>query len=605
MRGSTILCSIILATTTTSAQPPAINYKLAMPEPWTHLFEVEIRYSGLSPAEETLDLALPAWRSGRYIILDFAGSVQEFSVSDGKGKALSWKKTDKQTWRVRKGTSSTVVARYKVYANEFSLRTKGLNDEGAFLDGSSAFMYTEAYRALPLTLTVVPYKNWHVTTGLENVKDSPHTFTAPNYDYLVDCPLFVGNQKDFQFQAEGKQHILSIMGDGNYESETIIEDLKTFVKVNREFWGRLPYEKYVFMLYLTPHGGGGTEHINSTIMGTRPFIFNNPVAYNGFLGLVSHEFFHTWNVKQIRPRGISPYDWTKENYSKELWVAEGTTSYYGSLLMVRAGFTSAEKYLDEIPNQILEERRRPGNRVQSATESSFDAWIKYWKGNENSYNAETDYYDRGADLSLALDLEIRQRSKNKHSLDDVMRALFQRFPWDGSGYTVNDLQSICEEHAASSFRQFFDDYVHGTKSLDWETFLSYAGLNMTAVHDEKAWLGLFARDQGDRTLVRFLMAESPAYNAGLDLNDELIAVNGHRVRASELPGRIAEMRVGDAVRLTIMRNDRLREFHVKLHQNPIPTYSIQKTDKPTDLQKLIFESWLSSPWDRAEGQNKQ
>jgi len=568
-----------------------------MSRPWTHFFEVEVAHNRLPKSQKTLDLILPVWRSGRYLILDFAGSVQEFSAVDGDGKPLSWEKIDKTTWRIQTNGRSAVTARYKVYANEFSLRTKGLNDEGAFLDGSSVFMYSEKSRRLPLALTVVPYKNWHVTTGLEQAGNDAFTFTSPDYDYLVDCPLFVGTQKDFEFQEGGKNHVLSIMGEGNYDSARIIEDLKKFILVNKKFWGRLPYEKYVFMLHLTPQGGGGTEHINSTIMGARPFIFNNPGSYQSFLGLVSHEYFHTWNVKQIRPVGISPYDWTKENYTKELWVAEGTTSYYDTILMVRAGFMPAGKYIERLPNQIQGERRRPGNRIQSATESSFDAWVKFWKGNEHSYNSESDYYDRGSDLSLALDLEIRQRSQNKYSLDDVMRALFERFPWNGKGYSVEDLQKICEEYSGSSFQPFFDGYVFGTQSLEWEKLLSYAGLTVKAIKDGKAWLGLSARDQGEQTTIRFLMGDSPAYDAGLNVNDELVAINGHRVRANNLSLFVGELKIGDTVKITVMRNDRLREFSVTLGANPVPTYVVRKTENPSELQKSIFESWLATSWD--------
>ncbi len=581
----------------TTAQTPSVQYRLGMSRPWTHFFEVEVGHNRLPKSQRTLDLILPTWRSGRYLILDFAGSVQEFSAFDGDGKPLSWEKIDKTTWRIQTNGRSAVTARYKVYANEFSLRTKGLNDEGAFLDGSSVFMYSETSRRLPLTLTVVPYKNWHVTTGLEEAGNDPFTFTSPDYDYLVDCPLFVGTQKDFEFQEGGKNHVLSIMGEGNYDSDRIIDDLRKIILVNKKFWGLLPYEKYVFMLHLTPQGGGGTEHINSTIMGARPFIFDNPGSYQSFLGLVSHEYFHTWNVKQIRPRGISPYDWTKENYTKELWVAEGTTSYYGAILMVRAGFMSAGKYIERLPNQIQGERQRPGNRIQSVTESSFDAWVKFWRGNEHSYNSESDYYDRGSDLSLALDLEIRQRSQNRYSLDDVMRALFERFPWNGKGYTVADLQKICEEYGGNSFQLFFDRYIFGTQSPEWEKLLSYAGLTVKAVKDGKAWLGIFVRDQGEQTTIRFLMADSPAYDAGLNVNDELVAINGRRVRANNLSLFIGEMKIGDTVKITVMRNDRLREFNVTLGANPVSNYTVRKTDNPSELQKSIFESWLATSWD--------
>ena len=587
---------LLFATATALAQTPTIQYKLGMSQPWTHLFEVEVSYSGLPRSGETFDLLLPVWRSGRYVVFDFAGDVQEFSAQDGKGSPLGWEKTDKMTWHIRKGSSTTVTAKYKVYANEVNQRTKEMNDQGAFLDGSAVFMYADKYRGLPLTLTVTPYRDWHVTTGLENAKGAKNTLTSPTYDYLIDCPLFVGNQLDVEFEAGGRPHVLSILGEGNYDTKKMVKDITKLVEANKELWGSLPYQRYVFMLHVSPRHGGGTEHINSTAMGTRPWGFTNTNSYNGFLGLVSHEYFHTWNVKQIRPKGISPYDWTKENYTKELWVSEGTTSYYTSRMMMRAGLSTPARYVDQLPGQIQGDRQKPGNKLQSATESSFDAWIKYWKQNEQAFNAETDYYDRGSDISLFLDLEIRNRSNNKASLDNVMKAMYERFPWNGTGFTVDDFRKVCDEFAGSSLKQFFDDHVYGTKPLEWEKVLLYAGLEAKSKTEQKAWFGAFIGGEPPR--IRWQVAAgSPAYIAGLDLNDEIIALNGYRVSANDFNTRIGEMKAGDVVKLTVMRSDELREFNVTLVNNPVPGYTVTKVSDPTDLQKAIYESWVMTKWE--------
>lgn len=592
-----LFCSIILLTSMANAQTPTISYRLGMSQPWTHYFEVELSLSGLPSSERQLELSLPSWRTGRYLILDFAGGVQEFSASDAAGKTLAWEKTDKDTWRIVKNSSATVTVRYRVYANEFHLRTRGLNDEGAFVDGAAVFLYAQQYRQVPLTLTVIPYKNWHVTTGLDAVAGKQHTFTAPGYDHLADCPLFVGEQRDHVFEAEGKTHVFSVLGDGPYDANAVIRDLQRIVKINKDFWGSLPYDRYVFMLHLWSQGGGGTEHVNSTIMGARPFALSSPGSYRSFLGLVSHEFFHTWNVKQIRPAGISPYEWARENYTKELWIAEGTTSYYGSLLMIRGGFTPARSLVDGLPEQIENDRRKPGNTVQSLSESSFDAWIKYWKGNQNSYNAETDYYDKGSDVSMLIDLEIRNRSRNKASLDDVMRALYKRFPWNGNGYTVEDFRALCEEFGGGSFAEFFRDYVHSTKPLEWEKILAYAGLEVRAEKRGGVWLGAIVREQDGRTVIRTIVDGSPAAKAGLDVNDELVALDGFRVRSGDLNARIGEKKAGDRAILTIIRNDKLRTIEVPLEDYPLPAYTVSKAEKPTPLQKQIYESWLGTPWD--------
>lgn len=595
----------IVFTAMTTAQQPAIEYKLGMSKPWTHFLEVEVSFSGLPETNPTFDVAMPVWRTGRYVTFDFAGGVQEFSTTDENNKPLPWKKTDKSTWQIEKRQATKVTAHYKVYANEFSSRTRGLNDEHAFVDGCAVFMYNEGYKHFPLTLTVSPYKDWHVTTGLDAMKGERFRFTAPNFDYLVDCPLEIGNQKDFEFEVAGKKHVLSIFGSGNFNADTLIKDISTIVKAAKEFWGELPYERYIFMLHLTPSGGGGTEHINSTIMGARPFIFKNPKAYEGFLGLVSHEYFHTWNVKQLRPYGIHPYDYTKENYLRELWIAEGTTSYYGGLLLVRAGFITVKKYVDGLAPNIEGDRNRHGNTIQSLSESSYDAWVKYWKDNQQAYNSEADYYDKGSDVSLLLDLEIRQRTNNKHSLDDVMRTLYKRFPLNGSkGYTVDDMQAIAEELAGGSLKEFFDNYVHGTTPIKWEHYLGYAGLELTAKDlDRKPWLGAVTKDNDGNTRVTRIIAGSPAEDAGLSVGDEVVAMDGYRVRTADLQDRISELNAGDTVKLTVFRDNQLREFEVRLRLQDVPPYKIARVSKPSKLQKAIYESWLGTVWEETKGKN--
>ena len=580
------------------AQTPTIEYNLGMSRPSSHLLEVELSLRNLPTGATGVDFLLPVWRTGRYVLFDFAGGVQEFSAADGAGASLRWAKTDKSTWHVEKGRSTGVTIRYKVYANEAGERTRGLNDEHAFVDACGVFMYVEQYRHLPLSVTVKPYQDWHVTSGLEPDPKNPLKVIAPNYDVLADSPIEVGRQKDIVFDVDGKKHILMIYGEANYDTEKMVRDLTTIVKANKEFWGDLPYNKYVFMLHITPHGGGGTEHINSTIMQTGPGTFKTPAGYQGFLGLVSHEYFHTWNVKQLRPKGLLPYDYMHENYTKELWVAEGMTSYFDGLILIRCGLSPATQMINGLAGTVQYDRQRPGNKVQSLSESSYDAWVKFWKGGQQSFNAESDYYGKGSAVSMLLDLEIRQRSGNKHSLDDVMRAMYHRFPLTGKGYTVDDLQRTAEEFGGSSFKSFFDNYVHGTVPLDWETILRYAGLDLQALDSErKPWLGAQTYDQGGRTMVRGILTDSPAFDAGLDIGDELLAVNGKRVRNSDLQDRIAEFKPGDKVKVTFFRDDALRECEVTLRLQNVPSYKVVKTASPTPLQKSIYESWLKTKWE--------
>jgi predicted metalloprotease with PDZ domain len=577
----------------TLAQQPTIRYTLGMTKPSTHLLEVELAYDHLPPGGADLDLLLPVWRPGRYVVMDLAGGVISFAAADGRGNSLPWVKVDKSRWRVRRGGATDVRVRYTVYANEFSLRTRGLNDEHAFVDGAAVFLYAEEYRRLPVTLEVRPYGGWHVTTGMEG---SGTRFTAPDYDAFIDCPLEIGTQSDTKFDVDGVEHVLSIFGAGNYDTGKLVRDITAIVRTTKAFWGEFPYRRYVFLLHCTPTSGGGTEHLNSTIMGIRPFVFKNPDSYHGFLSLVSHEYFHTWNVKQLRPKGITPYDYTKENYTGELWISEGTTSYYDEVLLVRAGLATPDKYLEAVQGAVLSDRQRPGNAVQSLSASSFDAWIKYNRGTQQAFNTESDFYDKGASVSMILDLDIRRRTSNAHSLDAVLRGLAARFPL-GGGFDQEDVLRVLSDTTGEDFRPFFDSYVNGTAPLPWEEALAAAGLEIVRRDSSaKPWIGLASSDADGRTRVTRVPSGSPAYEAGIDPGDEIVALNGIRARSSDIADRVAELAPGDRVRITLFRNEQLREFTVTVGTQSVPAISVRRVAAPTELQKSIYQAWLAAPW---------
>lgn len=588
-----IVFIISIISNTSFGQQPKILYKLGMSKPSTHLFEIEILMESL-PSENSLDFILPVWRPGYYIIFDFASGVQDFAAFDGEDRSLQWEKVEKSKWHLETNRATTVRSRYRIYANEFSQRTRGLNDEHGFIDGTSVFMYVEKYRHHPLTLIVQPYHGWHVTTGLGG---NDNRFTSPSYDYLIDCPLEIGTQKDFQFNVDGVPHILSISGDGNWNPDTLIRDFTKIVKEQRDFWGKFPYERYVFLVQCMANPTGATEHLNSTILQTKPFIFYNKDKYRFFLQIVTHEYFHTWNVKQLRPKGIKPYDFTKENYSRELWIAEGTTSYYEGILMVRSCFMNVEQYLESIGGRVQEDRRRPGNLLQPVSEASFDVWVKDSRGTEQRYNAESNFSTKGANVSLLLDLGIRKLSSNKYSLDDVMRTMYKRFPLSGEGYTLKDFKSVVEEFTGASLQNFFDNFIFGTKPLPWEESFLTAGIELSPKDSmKKPWVGITPSEVGERIRINNVVTGSPAEDAGIEVGDELLALNGYRIKATDFIGRINEMKIGDTFTITVFRNDKLRDFHIKIGSTPVPTYTVSKIKNPTPEQKSIFESWLKTTW---------
>jgi len=594
---SSYYCFLLAIPNMIHAQDLQITYELGMPSPASHLFEVSIYFENLPMAEDTLELQLPVWRPGRYFIFDFASGVQEFSVFGPNAKPLDWRKTSKSTWRIDARGVSQVSVHYKVYADEFKYRTRGLNNEHGFVDGTSVFMYSEKYRSAPVKLNINPYPGWHVTTGLQHIADEPNAFSAPSYDYFVDCPLEIGNQRDVEFTVSGRQYIFSLQGEVEFSQDTLIKDLRKIIEFNSEFWGTIPFHKYLFIVHCSPVSGGGTEHINSCVLGVPPAAFETQQAYKRFLRLVSHEFFHAWNAKQFRPAGLTPYDYSKENYTEELWIVEGGTSYYDALILVRTGQLQLDDFLHEISRAVRDERRRPGNRIQSLAESSFDAWIKYWKGTPNSYDAESDYYAKGAAVCLILDLEIRHRTNNLRSLDDVFRQLFDRFPNGEIGYTNSDFIKICEELSKTSFTQFFEDYLYGTKPIEWEKYLSYAGLELH-IQDSisNPVLGILTQQRGDRFFVKQVLSGSVSESAGLLVDDEIVAIDKKRILDKEFPEKLESYHPGDSLTLTIFRGDKLLDLLLVLPDKELTNYRVLKTTNPSAIQKSIYESWLGVQW---------
>jgi predicted metalloprotease with PDZ domain len=584
-----------------------------MPKPHTHLLEVEIRFRQ-APAAST-NLILPVWTPGSYLIREFERHVQDFAATNAGGHPLTWSKTNKNTWQIETRGSVDWRVTYRVYANELSVRTNELNSEHAFWNNAALLMYPEGSLQSPSTLQVVAPQTWKVATGLPPVPGHKNTFNADNFDVLYDSPVEVSNFKTILFDVKGVPHRIVIDGKGNYDPEKLRVDVKKIVETQVELMGgEVPYHDYTFILHLRANAGGGLEHLNSTALGYPRFGFTPdraevvtsaaPAApsqrtYRGFLSLVSHEFFHVWNVKRIRPDALGPFDYTKENYTKLLWVAEGITDYYARLALRRAGLISEESFLRENAAAFQALQQTPGRFEQTAEESSFDTWIKYYRQDENSINSQVSYYDKGAILGFLLDLEIRKRSGGAKSLDDVMRYLYQEFFKKGRNYTPQDFQKACELMAGASLDQFFARYVRGREELDYNGALSAAGLRLDtgAQADPSQSQVYFGADLGqeqDRLVVRRVYADSPAYEQGLNAADQIVAMDNMRTTKDFMEDRLAEKRPGDLITLTVFRFDDLITLPIKLGQKKEGTYRITAIPNPTEQQQQIHQSWLRS-----------
>jgi predicted metalloprotease with PDZ domain len=420
---------------------------------------------------------------------------------------------------------------------------------------------------------------------------------------VVDSPFEIGTHELVEFTAQQKPHRLAIWGRADVDRATLTGDIVKIIDAATALFGDgVPYDDYTFLLMLAPNQYGGLEHSKSCALLTSPYTFHPRKKYEEFLELVSHEFFHLWNVKRIHPAALGPFDYQREAYTRSLWVMEGITSYYDRHLLVRAGLQKPDKYLEKLAEELGKIAAIPGRKRQSLEESSFDAWIKLYRPDENSVNSTISYYLKGV-VALLLDLEIRARTSGKRSLDDVMRLLWARFGKVGKGFDDADVQALAEEGAGIELGAFFDRHVRGRDEVDAERLLRTVGLQLTADRGDddgddarEPWLGVTTREDGDALIVASAIDGGPAVQAGLYANDQLLALDGFRVDSSSLKERLAPKKPGDKVRFTIFRRDELRDVEVALGEKPVEKVKIAPASGAGDGERAAYEAWLGEPW---------
>lgn len=576
------------------AVPPDVTYTVSMSKPWTHLLEVEMTVKWPQmPA--TADLKMPVWTPGSYLVREYARHVQNFSVKDASGADLLWTKTSKNTWSVETRGAKEIVARYMVYSNELTVRTNELNDEHAFWNNGATLLFVKGHLNIPSTVKVVPYGNWRVATGLPPVEGQANTFKAANYDILYDAPFEVSDFKEFKFEVRGKAHRFVVTGEGNYDLNRLAADTAKIVDESFKVFGEFGFdEDYTFIVNL--RGGGGLEHLNSTALQTNRFGFRPDSRYKGFLGLIAHEYFHAWNVKRIRPDALGPFDYENENYTRLLWVAEGATEYYSNLLLVRAGLLTDREFLRQRAAGIQALQNRPGRFETSLESASFDAWIKYYRPDENAINNQISYYDKGEIVNMMLDMAIRSASGGAKSLDDVMRHLWNEFYKKGKNFTPADYQKASELMAGRSLDDFFSKYVRGVAEIDYNSFANPFGLTLNArtPNAARAYLGADTTEADGRLSIRSIPAGTPAYEQGLNTGDQIVAIDGYRASTTFMQSYFGERKPNDKVRLTIFRFDRLRDMEITLGADTRREYDFARIPEPTEDQKKLYKQYLNA-----------
>ncbi|WP_211234037.1 M61 family metallopeptidase [Chitinilyticum litopenaei] len=553
-----------------------IEYRISPLRPHAHLFEITLTIP--QPAAAGQILALPVWIPGSYLVREFARNIVRIAASSA-GASVALTKLDKQRWQAEplpEGQGLTVV--YEVYAYDLSVRGAYLDQYRGFFNGTSVFLAVAGQEDRPCRMRIdlpAELAHWRVAGGLPAADAA---WQADNYDVLIDHPFELGEFREFWFEAGNRAHRFVIAGRHQLDEARLRSDVQRICDCQIGFWGDAPFADYHFLTFAVGDGYGGLEHRNSTaLLCSRndlplPHETSRKQAYRQFLGLVSHEYFHTWLVKRIKPAEFVPYRLDGENYTRQLWLFEGVTSYYDDLLLLRCGLISVAEYLEVLSQTITGVQRNPGSAVQNLEEASLDAWVKYYRQDENSPNALVSYYTKGALVALCTDLLIRRHSGGVYSLDDVMRELWQRFGKTGVGVPVGEFEAIATRLAGVALDDFFARALRGTQPLPLRELLEEQGLQWqqraaVSARDKGGWLdspppsrlelGCRWQPVAEGLKLTHVLSDSPAERAGLAAGDVIVAINGLRASAELLEGLLLADVAAACLALHLFRRDEL------------------------------------------------
>lgn len=569
-----------------------VDYHIDINQPTHHLAQVSVSFP--QSDSDVLTVNLPVWRTGRYQVLPVADGVRLFHATDSKGKSLPWKRTASGEWQIALTKPTSVKVTYQLHANELGERLRHIDSSHAFLDASGVFMYSPEFRQQPVTVNMEVPEGWKSYSGMDKGNTS-HSFKAANYDVLVDSPIETGINQHVSFEADGRDYDVVFWGEGNYDTQKIVADLTKISGQASAIWPDYPFKRYVYMVHATSGARGATEHLNSTIIQLPRFNFREREDYLRFISTASHEFIHTWNVKAYRPQGLVPYDYQSENMTDLLWMAEGSTSYFQNQLLLRAGVITAKEFFDDLSQRIVLNQHNPGREVQSVAEASLGQWSSTW--GDYAVNHSVNIYSEGYLASMALDFSLLSDTQLAHSYRDVHKALYQQYKIPLS-YNVADVQSILKNLSGKDYQSWWTEYVNQPFSLPFDDLLAHAGLITTYGQSPKTEVdaGMMLSGLYNDLIIASVLKNGPAWNAGVAAGDEIVAVNGLKVTADGLTKRLNDFNVGDTIKLSIFRDERLKEVSLLLTEQPKGDLSIAPVDKVTDAHKAFYKAWLGVEW---------
>ena len=599
----------------------SVQYQITPANPEAHLFRISCVINEPNPAGQRL--SMPAWIPGSYMIRDFARNVIRLNAK-ADNQPIELKKLDKSTWQCP-ACKGPITLTYEVYAWDLSVRTAHLDTSHAYFNGSSVFLQVHGQEDKRCSIDIQPpagdnYASWRVATAMSRLKAELYGFglyQAENYDELVDHPVEMGTFTLGTFEAGGIPHDIAITGQHRADMKRLCADLEKICNTHIALFGELPaIKRYVFLVMAVGDGYGGLEHRASTsLLCSRkdlPLEGNDVVTddYRTFLGLCSHEYFHTWNVKRIKPAAFTPYELSRETYTEQLWAFEGITAYYDDLALVRSGIIEPSSYLELLGQIITRVWRGQGRFKQSVAASSFDTWTKFYKQDESAPNTIVSYYTKGSLIALALDLIIRQTSNNHKSLDDLMRLLWQEYGKPGRGLAEKEIEKLLSELAGQNLTDFFANYLYGTQDPPLDNLLKTVGINFQlraagSMDDKggkpadnsnnKPVINLGARVAADPagTLLTHVFDNGPAQCAGLAAGDIVIALDGIRSSKDNLEKNISSHQINDEVTVHAFRRDELKTFTLVLTAAPLDTCYLEMNDSAEIQNITARQRWLN------------
>lgn len=602
-----------LSSVAVAQEPPmkSITYRLSMSRPVSHLFEVAIIVELPEQLKDKpLQFQMAKWSPGRYGVFDFAKNVQEFRAVAANGATRKVRRIDDQTWSVAPQSDNTLTISYKVFGNDLSGTFSQLDSRHANYNGGSIYMYVLGHKPDPVKLTINPPAGWKVVNGrTERPGQSEYAF--PNWDELIDTPTEIARDwTQDTFEVDGKKYhvVVHSFGPEGRKRPALVKDIEKIVRAETAMWGPPEFQEYTFLIHFAAddHSGDGMEHLTSTQI-IEPGALDEDGVYESTLGTVSHEFFHVWNVKRLRPVELGPWDFTRPLNTRGLWVAEGFTNYYGHLMLRRAGIWDDKRFLARQAQTVRGIENAPGSKLMSAEESSLSApFIDDAPHAQvvNLKNTSISYYPKGELIGMVMDLLVRGRTKGKASLDDVMRDMYEEFYLKspnssyylrGRGYQTEDLERIVSRRSGFDFSDFFKRHVRDVEVLPYDEAFAYVGLRLVKTEAKEPYdAGLSIEfENPNEGVIHNVRSNSPAEEAGLQTNDEIVSLAGKRLAQGSWLKTLARFKAGDAVAIVVRRDRRTINTNMILGEPERFDYKIEERADATAEQKALRASWLN------------